>query len=373
MAITFKTENLQLTKQLLRASGGNNMLYINGVEVTAGVSGNLIQTGIQLINIIANTGQQVWNAANNNGINLSGNLTATGQTLFNRDVTISGALETKISATGNAAINYATSVGQIISGNLTQTGIILNNKIDNISGMMYPNSNPSGYINKYNEFFYSETTLNVATQFGSFSGINLPYTTGDLLYLRYDKINLTGASAIGDNARNYRPYVALTGLGIANGDNSVKFVLPQTGRDITLYKARLATFTTDGRKTFTFAPLNTRNPVISGAKSVIIRPHTTSSRLRFDLNINSGVAGICTGIMQWPKYYKMVQNVDADIYVSFQKDNFNPTKSIDFYNTNMFTTMTNKLLSVTGYGIECTEKITLTYINSGENQGSWIC
>ena len=57
---------------------------------------------------LALTGSQSWNAANNNGINLSGNLTQSGIILVNKDILISGILTTGITNTGallSAAIN----------------------------------------------------------------------------------------------------------------------------------------------------------------------------------------------------------------------------------------------------------------------------
>ena len=72
---------------------------------------------------IANTGSQVWNVANNNGINLSGNLTLTGQALFNRDASISGGLEARISVSGSSLFNL-----------LTGTSGALDTKIFTLSG-----------------------------------------------------------------------------------------------------------------------------------------------------------------------------------------------------------------------------------------------
>lgn len=125
MAVNFKTENLILTKQQIRASGSNNMLYVNGVEVTAGVSGSIHETGLQSMAY-----------ANNIGINLSGDLTQTGIVLWNRDLSISGGLENRIAITGATAIWHANIIGQIISGNLTQTGITLYNRDTDISGAL---------------------------------------------------------------------------------------------------------------------------------------------------------------------------------------------------------------------------------------------
>lgn len=155
MAQRFKTQELQLTKQLVIASG-DGLLYVNGNPVVAGVSGALNQTGLYLVgqivatgqsavihangigsglsgalsqsgssilSVIANTGSQAWNAANDNGINLSGNLTQTGATLSARLNALSGfvgqasgGLETRIAQTGQAAVLYASGISGALQG-----------------------------------------------------------------------------------------------------------------------------------------------------------------------------------------------------------------------------------------------------------------
>jgi hypothetical protein len=91
-------------------------------------------TTFSTITRVANTGQQAWDAANNNGINLSGNLSNTGAALIARDLVISGGLEARLTLTGFTAITHANSIGSIISGNLTQTGITLFARDTAISG-----------------------------------------------------------------------------------------------------------------------------------------------------------------------------------------------------------------------------------------------
>ncbi len=121
---------------------------------------NVTQSGVQLgakidslsgwaqgmsganFSLIAQTGQQAWNAANNNGINLSGNLTSTGVQLGAKidlvsgwtQTVVSGGLETRITATGNSAVTHANGIGINLSGNLTQSGVQLGSKIDTVSG-----------------------------------------------------------------------------------------------------------------------------------------------------------------------------------------------------------------------------------------------
>jgi len=111
MALNFKTDQLILTKQVVRASG--NSLYVNGIEVTAGVSGNLIQTGAQLGNTIVQTGNAAVAHANGIGVIISGNLTQTGATLQGRINSLSG-------WTAPAAANYVyTSGNQSVTGTKT--------------------------------------------------------------------------------------------------------------------------------------------------------------------------------------------------------------------------------------------------------------
>lgn len=153
MAINFSTRQLTLNRQALTATG--SLLYLNGLLIGSGTYASLAalaETGSNLYNLlvnesgvfvnqIASTGSQAWNAANNNGINLSGNLTLTGQTLDTKTNTlsgfvgqVSGGLETRITATGNAAINHANGIGVNLSGNLTTTGQTLYSLIVNDSG-----------------------------------------------------------------------------------------------------------------------------------------------------------------------------------------------------------------------------------------------
>jgi hypothetical protein len=141
MANLFKVNTLVLTKQEVVATGNN--LYVNGILVGSGTYSTinaLQETGSFLFNRdaaisgglearIAITGQQAWNAANNNGINLSGNLSNTGAALIARDLAISGGLETRIQQTGAAAIVYSNSVGFSVSGSIAQSGSNLYNHI----------------------------------------------------------------------------------------------------------------------------------------------------------------------------------------------------------------------------------------------------
>lgn len=89
----------------------------------------LINESGALTSQIAVTGQQAWTAANNNGINLSGNLTLTGQTLYNNVVATSGAaqnnginLSGQLTLTGQTLRALTLGGDTNLSGNLTASG-----------------------------------------------------------------------------------------------------------------------------------------------------------------------------------------------------------------------------------------------------------
>ena len=134
----------------ITATGNAAIAHANGIGSI--ISGNLTATGATLfardasisggleVRIFA-TGNAAVVYANGIGTNLSGNLTLTGQTLQGRITSlsgfvgnVSGGLEARITQTGNAAIAHANGMGSIISGNLTQTGITLWNRDASISG-----------------------------------------------------------------------------------------------------------------------------------------------------------------------------------------------------------------------------------------------
>ncbi len=182
--------NVNYTDTRVAASGQALVNLIYGGD--ANLSGNL-----------ASTGSQAWNAANNNGINLSGRLAQTGQALvglvYGGDANLSGQLAAQIqSAAGVLSLNgvsglvtlggtngvlvsvsgttiwvsgtsgynaavYATianlaSTGQQawsaannnginLSGNLTQTGVQLQAQIAGLSGIAVQTGNLRGYAN----------------------------------------------------------------------------------------------------------------------------------------------------------------------------------------------------------------------------------
>jgi hypothetical protein len=126
--------NLQLTGQAL-------------YEYYTGLSGALSQTGVSLINLIQSTGNQAWNAANDNGINLSGNLASTGATLESRITGFSGyAYETYYPRTNlsgyldslsGLSTGYVTGVSGTLSQSIFQTGSNLQGQINTINSRPY--------------------------------------------------------------------------------------------------------------------------------------------------------------------------------------------------------------------------------------------
>jgi hypothetical protein len=172
------------TKISLTQSGATLGSQINSLSgFSTGLSG-FLQSQIVL------TGQANSISANNNAINLSGQLTLTGQSLISAINSVSGGLETRIAATGAANIIYSNSIAANLSGALAQSGILffardlatsgvqdtkifntgstLDSKINTLSGytnnisgviqsqitilnnntgLYYLNTNPSGFIN----------------------------------------------------------------------------------------------------------------------------------------------------------------------------------------------------------------------------------
>lgn len=267
----------------------------------------------------------------------------------------------------SAAQAYANGIGSNLSGNLTQTGSTLNSRINSLSGIVYPNSNPSGFINKFNQYFYGGVSLFDGENYQLASGVGatLKTNTGDIVYLRYDR---AGGNSLSNSTRNFRPFIAVTGIQYPE-PNQTKFIIPQTGHDQTLLKTRISAFLTNGYKRFDFRVPGSPS---EDYRSVIIRPHTTASNLRFDLIVKSGVAGNLTGYLQLPRSFKNVQNIQTDVYVSFEKDPLNPNKSVVFISQDENGSYNNYLTAITGYGISCTEKLTFSFINYGQNLASWI-
>lgn len=127
-------------------SGGLNANYatVATLQTTGQTLYNLVTalSGQSNINYatalnLASTGQQAWLAANNNGINLSGNLTQTGIALIARDVTVSGVLQGYInSVAASPGAVYQTGY-QIITGSKTFLGFESNNSLSTSGRILY--------------------------------------------------------------------------------------------------------------------------------------------------------------------------------------------------------------------------------------------
>ena len=117
------------------ATGAAALAAINSVGTT--LSGQLALTGQGAINYtdvrvavtgqaninytdsrVAATGQQAWTTAQNNALNLSGVISATGRSSWDNAVNLSG----NLFSTGNLAILNANGIGANLSGNLLLTG-----------------------------------------------------------------------------------------------------------------------------------------------------------------------------------------------------------------------------------------------------------
>lgn len=77
-----------------------------------------------MTSLVANSGQQAWSAANNNGINLSGNAAATG-----------AAIALSIAASGGQAWNAANNNAINLSGNATSSGAAIGANLAGLSGV----------------------------------------------------------------------------------------------------------------------------------------------------------------------------------------------------------------------------------------------
>lgn len=232
MATSFKTSQIVLTKQLVTASG--NTLLVNGVEIIGGVSGNLVQTGVQLQNIIANTGSQAWSAANNNGINLSGALTATGVALINRGNSIGSTISGNLTSTGvqlgssigalsgflgnvsgglQAQIGTRTTIitTDLISGNLIQTGVQLRNSINSLSGFV---DNVSGglqaQINSTAQIKITGSSNLALANFTGAGNVSLLVSGNSIVFISGDTSLLATIANL-----------TATGVALINRDNSI--------------------------------------------------------------------------------------------------------------------------------------------------------
>lgn len=152
--------NVQSTGSTLDSKTNSLSGWMNGlskvfsISVTGflGQTGNISVSGLGIITVHTGNNNFIYISGNNNdGINLSGFLTTTGQTLYNYINNLSGVLDSTISnlyQTGsnlynlinnfsgifnNSGIQYQNQINTLIT-NIQSTGISLKNTIDLISG-----------------------------------------------------------------------------------------------------------------------------------------------------------------------------------------------------------------------------------------------
>jgi hypothetical protein len=145
------------------AGAGNTSVTNNGQTII--VSGDTgVYANFATLTNLALTGQQAWTAANNNAINLSGNLTQTGITLINELASISNRLTSSgidlmsmilASSTGVQSINSFT--GHVVitgAGGITvtnQVGLITISGLDYSADQFFITQLPVGF----NEYYIS--------------------------------------------------------------------------------------------------------------------------------------------------------------------------------------------------------------------------
>lgn len=134
----------------LVANPAGYLTSLSGVSTgfIAQVSG-VLQSGI------AATGQAAWNSANGAAGNLSGNLTQTGVALL-----------AAIVATGNSAVTHANGIGSILSGALTATGVALGTTIIATGNSAVTHANGIGTIISGNLTATGQTLLTVIANTG---------------------------------------------------------------------------------------------------------------------------------------------------------------------------------------------------------------
>jgi hypothetical protein len=194
----FSSDSILLSGQLLTATG--NQLYLNSLILGSSnfdIPLSIFNTGNILYNDITglsgelganlqNTGQQAWNAANNNGLNLSGNLNLTGSVLYN-DI----------------------------------TG--LNTNLSSVSGFM---TGVSGYIRSTQNKMVSITyTLSV-------SATNIANSQAFLFYPSYvDLTNFTGArlTFVTQSNNNFTSPSGIMYIGVAANVNSIATLASYSG------------------------------------------------------------------------------------------------------------------------------------------------
>lgn len=296
---------------------------------------------------IALTGQQAWSAADNNGLNLSGNLTLTGLTLFVRDLSISGALDTKIGATGSITWNAATNNAVNLSGNMAATGAALIDRDTAISGGLQSQIAQTGQL--------AWISANGAA--GTLSG--LLTATGQTLYQI-----LTGSS--GQFNTNYATVVnlALTGSNLyvlATGlSGTFNTQVASTGQQAWT-AANSNGLNLSGNLTQTGVALIARDLAISGGLEVRITASGVSAITHAN-GIGSGLSGNLTqtGATLFARDAAISGGLEARISVTGQQAWISANGAATALSGNLTTTGQNLYVLVTGMSGAFNSQIALT-------------
>lgn len=166
-------------------TGFNNFIYISGIN-SGGFYPYSNPSNFANSGDILSTGQQSWNAANNNAINLSGRLTTTGQSLYQYITSLSGVFNSTPTVTGISVTGFVGQTGLI---NISGVGnVVVLTGVNNFiyisginSGGFYPYSNPSNFANSGDVLSTGQQSWNAANN----NAINLSgrlTTTGQSLY-----------------------------------------------------------------------------------------------------------------------------------------------------------------------------------------------
>lgn len=135
-----------LTGQAAWQAAQNNAVNLSGRLVASGQLLSALQvTGSNILNVVNATGVGtvrtslsglIWfvSGSNADSINLSGALSQTGSALISRDDSISGGLEQRIFLTGAAAVVYINSVSGGLETRLSATGQVLAGLVNGLSG-----------------------------------------------------------------------------------------------------------------------------------------------------------------------------------------------------------------------------------------------
>lgn len=169
------------TGQQAWAAGNNNATNLSGNLQSTGQknwlfevadSGNLTITGQALIALIASTGQQAWISANGAALGFSGNLALTGQTAQNNALNISG----NLASTGQQAWTSANNNALNLSGRLAATGALLSSfSVTGSTNIQTPNLSGIGgtLVVQSGNFVLISGAAGVASSSNNGDGVNL--------------------------------------------------------------------------------------------------------------------------------------------------------------------------------------------------------